>query len=186
MSSAANPNQDLVILVDPYDQEIGAIAKMAAHYEGKLHRAFSIFVVNHQKEILLQKRARQKYHSGGLWTNTCCSHPRPGEPTESAAHRRLQEEMGFDCPLIEIFSFTYYAKLDQGLIEHEYDHVFLGYFDQAPQINLEEAEDWCWRNLAELRSDLQVHPQRYTFWLKQCFERVANYLENPHDRTYPL
>ncbi|MDX1977533.1 MAG: isopentenyl-diphosphate Delta-isomerase [Pseudanabaenaceae cyanobacterium bins.68] len=182
MTSA--PHQDLVILVDQFDQEIGAIAKMAAHNQGKLHRAFSIFVVNAQAEILLQRRAQQKYHSGGLWTNTCCSHPRPGESTESAAHRRLQEEMGFDCALVEIFSFTYYAELDQGLIEHEYDHVFLGYFDQEPQLNPQEAEDWCWRGVVDLRLDLQEHPERYTFWLKQCFERVANYLENHHERTY--
>jgi isopentenyl-diphosphate Delta-isomerase len=172
--------EDQVILVDQSDRQIGTSAKMAAHYQGLLHRAFSIFVINQDQQILLQKRAVQKYHSGGLWTNTCCSHPRPGETTIAAANRRLQEEMGFSCELTEIFSFTYSTQLDQGLSEHEYDHVFLGSYDQAPILNPAEAEDWRWIAIAELQSDIEINPDQYTFWLKNCIARVADYLGKNH------
>ena len=147
-----------VILVNENDQEIGSREKMAAHRDGELHRAFSVFVFNGEGQMLLQRRAEAKYHSGGLWTNTCCSHPRPGESTEAAAHRRLQEEMGFDCDLEEVFQFTYYAKLDNELFEHEYDHVFVGTFEGTPTPNPAEVSAYKWIGVEELKRDVQENP----------------------------
>lgn len=167
--------EEQVILVDECDRPVGVAEKMQAHRDGLLHRAFSIFVLNSKGELLLQKRSRSKYHSGGLWTNTCCSHPRPGETTEAAARRRLQEEMGFNCDLREIFSFTYQANLDNGLSEHEFDRVFVGEFNGEPILNPGEAEDWRWIEINNLRDDIQAHPDLYTFWLKVCFEKFVNY-----------
>ena len=164
-----NQLEEKVILVDRSDRQIGVAEKLQAHHEGLLHRAFSIFVLNSQGQLLLQKRAKHKYHSGGLWTNTCCSHPRPDEPTELAVHRRLQEEMGFNCELREIFSFIYKAKLDHGLTEHEFDRVFVGYSE--PILNPEEAEDWKWIDLTSLQDDIQKNPQSYTYWLRDCCDR---------------
>jgi len=155
--------EEQLILVDQSDRPVGTAPKMAAHQQGLLHRAFSIFVINQKQQILLQKRAKQKYHSGGLWTNTCCSHPRPGETTIAAADRRLQEEMGFSCELEEIFSFTYFAKLDHELSEHEFDHVFLGKFEGKPILNPAEAEDWRWCSITDLQSDILIHPNHYSF-----------------------
>ena len=166
-----NQLEEKVILVDRSDRQIGVAEKLQAHHEGLLHRAFSIFVLNSQGQLLLQKRAKHKYHSGGLWTNTCCSHPRPDEPTELAVHRRLQEEMGFNCELREIFSFIYKAKLDHGLTEHEFDRVFVGYSDREPILNPEEAEDWKWIDLTSLQDDIQKNPQSYTYWLRDCCDR---------------
>lgn len=160
-----------VILVGKNDKEIGTCEKLKAHKEGKLHRAFSIFIFNSKGELLLQRRAKTKYHSGGLWSNTCCSHPRPGETLENAAHRRLKEEMGFDCELKEVFSFIYKVKLDN-LFEHEYDHVFTGKFDGEPTLNPEEADDWKWINMGELKEDMQKNPNNYTFWFKICIKRL--------------
>jgi isopentenyl-diphosphate delta-isomerase len=134
--------KEMVASVDENDNIIGEEEKIKAHQEGKLHRAFSIFVFNSKGQMLIQKRAKEKYHSGGLWTNTCCSHPRPGEPIEKAAHRKLKEEMGFDCEIKEIFSFIYKVKFDNGLFENEYDHVFLGKFDGKPMPDSTEVEDW--------------------------------------------
>lgn len=168
-----------VILVDEGDRQVGVAEKMQAHREGMLHRAFSIFVTNSNGQLLLQKRAKSKYHSGGLWTNTCCSHPRPSETTAIAASRRLQEEMGFHCDLREIFSFTYQAQLDNELTEYEFDHVFTGRFDGEPQINPEEAEDWKWIDLDDLQADLQVHPDLYTYWLRSCFGKFMDYIIIP-------
>lgn len=167
---------DLLVIVDQTDREIGVGDKMSVHLSGQLHRAFSIFVVNSQGEILLQQRASDKYHSGGLWTNTCCSHPRPGELVMTAAHRRLQEEMGFDCELVEIFSFIYYAKLDRGLIEHEYDHVLLGKFDGSPIINPLEVENWRWIDAKTLEQEIVDHPDRFTYWLQVCYPQFLHYL----------
>ena len=164
--------EEHVILVDGNDQEIGVAKKIQTHHEGKLHRAFSVFVFNSEGKLLLQRRARTKYHSGGLWSNTCCSHPRPGEPTEKAAHRRLQEEMGFDCELREIFSFTYKVTFDHDLTEHEYDHVFLGTFNGEPAPNQEDVEEWKWIDLAELRQDVQEHPRCYTYWFRIAIDQV--------------
>jgi isopentenyl-diphosphate Delta-isomerase len=172
--------EEQVILVDESDRPVGTAPKMAAHQQGLLHRAFSIFVVNQKQQILLQKRAKQKYHSGGLWTNTCCSHPRHGETTLAAANRRLREEMGFSCELEEIFSFTYFAKLDRELSEHEFDHVFLGKFEGEPILNPAEAEDWRWCGMADLQADILINPDQYSFWLKNCVDRVATYLKNPN------
>ena len=129
-----------IVLVNERDEPLATMEKMEAHQKGLLHRAFSVFVMNSNKEMLLQQRARTKYHSGGLWTNACCSHPMPGEDVEQAAHRRLQEEMGFNCPLNKLFTFTYYTSFDNGLIENEYDHVFLGVYDGAVAPNAEEVD----------------------------------------------
>lgn len=168
--------KEKVILVDEWDQEIGIEEKVKVHREGKLHRAFSIFVLNSAGKLLLQKRAKTKYHSGGLWTNTCCSHPRPEESIADAAHRRLQEEMGFDCELRKIFSFTYNAKLDNDVYENEYDHVLLGTYDGEPRPSREEVDDWKWIDLDELREDLRENPDRYTYWLRICFDKVSQFL----------
>ncbi|MCA6503311.1 MAG: isopentenyl-diphosphate Delta-isomerase [Pseudanabaena sp.] len=165
--------EEKIILVDTSDRQIGTAEKLQAHRDGLLHRAFSIFVLNSQDQLLLQKRAKHKYHSGGLWTNTCCSHPRDEEPNLIAAHRRLQEEMGFDCELQELFSFVYRAELDHNLIEYEFDHVFVGYSDREPVLNPEEAEDWKWIDLAVLQADIRKHPETYTYWLRDCCDRLV-------------
>lgn len=154
-----------VILVDKNDNQIGELEKMKAHLEAKLHRAFSIFIFNNKNELMLQKRALTKYHTPGLWTNTCCSHPRPGEKTIDAAHRRLQEEMGFDCDLIEVYVFTYEAKFSD-LTEHEIDHVFVGKYNNKPIINPEEVDSYKWINLTKLEHDVKINPDNYTPWFK--------------------
>lgn len=161
-----------VILVDEEDNQIGLCEKLEAHEKALLHRAFSIFIFNTQNELLLQKRADDKYHSGGLWTNTCCSHPLPNEDTRVAAHRRLQEEMGFDTELSKIFTTTYKAKLDKGLTEHEFLHVFLGRYDQEPTPNPEEVGDYKWITLKDLKSDVEKNPQNYTYWFKKILPEV--------------
>lgn len=155
-----------LILVDSEDQEIGVMEKMEAHEKGLLHRAFSILLFNAKGELLLQQRAQEKYHSPGLWTNTCCSHPRPKETTEDAAHRRLLEEMGMKAELNKAFHFTYRAALDHGLIEHEIDHVFIGYTDDTPQINTSEVMAFKWIRLEDIQIDIQKNPNRYTAWFK--------------------
>jgi len=166
-----------VILVDENDNVIGTEEKIKAHQEGKLHRCFSIFVFNSKDELLLQKRAKSKYHSGGLWSNTCCSHPIHGEPIEKTVHQRLKEEMGFDCELKEIFSFTYKTKLDNNLFEHEYDHVFIGKFDGEPNPNPEEVDEWKWIGLEELKKGIQENPDSYTYWLRVSINKVISYLK---------
>lgn len=163
-----------IILVDDNDCQVGTMEKLAAHKAGKLHRCFSIFVFNKQGELLLQKRAKSKYHSGGLWTNTCCGHPKPGELTSVAAKRRLKEEMGFACKLRELFTFTYKTDFPNGLIEHEFDHVFVGHFDGQPRLNLNEADDWRWMSVSDLKVDLKKYPDKYTYWLKSCFDRLIS------------
>jgi isopentenyl-diphosphate delta-isomerase len=164
---------DMVILVDENDKEIGTEEKMKAHEEGVLHRAFSVFVFNSKGGMLLQQRARSKYHSGGLWTNTCCSHPRPGETVEHAAHRRLKEEMGFDCNLKEIAHFIYKAQLDHDLTEHEFDHVFVGRYDEDVNSNQDEVEDVSWVRPDDLKKDIDIHPERYTEWFKIAFKKFS-------------
>jgi isopentenyl-diphosphate delta-isomerase len=163
---------EIVILVDPHDRQIGVEEKMKAHREGKLHRAFSVFVFNEKGEMLLQKRAPQKYHSGGLWTNACCSHPRPGEAIEQAAARRLQEEMGFVCELKKAFHFIYKAELDGGLIEHEFDHVFVGNYDGKVCPNIDEVADYRWLNVQTIKHELEHFQERYTVWFKIAFEQT--------------
>ena len=160
-------------MVDEQDNETGIMEKLQAHVEGRLHRAISVFVYNTHGELLLQRRAAGKYHSANLWTNTCCSHPKPGEETLAAAHRRIKEEMGMECELINVFSFTYLAKLENGLTEHEFDHVFFGFSDDLPIINKEEVKAFSYLSMADLRKELLLKPEAYTEWLKICFGRVV-------------
>jgi len=167
-----------VILVDTNDRPLGTEEKLRAHQLGLLHRAFSIFVFNTKGELLLQQRAYSKYHTGGLWTNTCCSHPRPGEELEDAVHRRLQEEMGFDCPLTKAFSFVYRATFEADkLIEHEFDHVFIGVSDTLPVPNPAEVGDFAYHPIDTIATDITKHPERYTFWFKQALDRVAKHIQ---------
>lgn len=160
-----------MILVDAEDRELGIGDKLQAHRDGALHRAFSIFVFDAEKRLLLQKRARTKYHSGGLWSNTACGHPRPGEATIKAAHRRLREEMGFDCELHQAFGFLYRKELDNRLVEHEYDHVFIGEFSGVPQPDSAEVEEWRWLSMKELRRALLERPSEYSYWLSIAVNR---------------
>ncbi len=162
-----------VVLVDHDDREIGLEEKLKAHQNGgKLHRAISIFIFNKKGETMLQQRAAEKYHGGGLWSNTVCSHPRKGETPEQAAHRRLKEEMGFDCDMKEEFAFEYEAKMDKELTEHEYDHVIFGAFDGDPKPNLKEAQGWRWVSLDELKSDIKKRPDAYTPWLRIVIDDI--------------
>jgi len=160
-----------VILVNKKDTAIGIEEKMKVHLKGKLHRAFSVLLFNEKGETLIQKRAGSKYHSGGLWTNTCCSHPRPKENLGQAAKRRLKEEMGIETDLKEIFSFIYKAKLGN-LVEYEFDHVFLGRFQGNPKPDKKEVEDWQWIKPADLGADIKKNPQKYTPWFKIIFNKV--------------
>lgn len=170
------PKEEQVILVDPEDREIGLMGKMEAHQKGLLHRAFSIFIFNHNGELLLQKRAANKYHSSGLWTNTCCSHPRDGETLIEAGSRRLAEEMGMECVLSTQFSFIYKAELDYGLIEHELDHVLFGSSNQEPSPNPSEVSDWRYISPTELTAELTKSPEKYTSWLRICYPSVLDHL----------
>jgi isopentenyl-diphosphate Delta-isomerase len=155
-----------VILVDEQDVELGAMEKIEAHEKGVLHRAFSILVFNSKRELLLQKRNQNKYHSGGLWTNTCCSHPAPGEEIAAAARSKLHQEMGIDVQPEFAYKFIYKTSVNHNLIEHEYDHVFTGRFDGIPEINSEEVEDWRFVDMVRLRKDIQDNPGSYTSWFK--------------------
>jgi len=166
-----------VILVDENDQEIGLMEKMQAHEEGRLHRAFSVFLFNNANELLLQKRASSKYHSGGLWTNTCCSHPRAGETLIEAGQRRLQEEMGIRTEVQPQFHFIYKAALDNSLTEHELDHVLFGTFNGAPQLNPSEVSDWKYVSMESIREDLSANPHEYTAWFHIVFEEVFNRIQ---------
>ena len=159
-----------VILVDEKDKQIGYGEKMEVHKKGLLHRAFSLLVFNSKGELMLQLRAKSKYHSGGLWTNTCCSHPRPGEDLDRAVHRRLKEEMGFDTELEEVFSFIYKVHLENKLFEHELDHVFVGYFEGEPKVNPEEADSWKWMNFEKLAANVYEQPEKYTYWFKELMK----------------
>ncbi|TDG36189.1 isopentenyl-diphosphate Delta-isomerase [Pedobacter changchengzhani] len=168
--------EEEVIIVNEKDEPIGTMPKMSAHLEGKLHRAFSVFIFNSKGELLLQQRALDKYHSPGKWTNSCCSHPRPGELNTEAANRRLKEEMDLVADLKPIFSFSYFAKFDNGLIENEYDHVFFGLSDDLPNINTQEVASFKYINMEDLKNDLIIHEHNYTPWLKICFDEVmVNY-----------
>jgi isopentenyl-diphosphate delta-isomerase len=164
-----------VILVDEQDRPSGTMEKLAAHQEGLLHRAFSIFIFRPDGKMLLQRRALKKYHSGGLWTNTCCSHPEPGEDLRFAAHRRLKEEMGIETPVEKIFDFIYKASFDNGLTEFEFDHVFAGEYtgDVAP--DKEEAMDYCYKSVAEISHSLQSQPQLYSAWFRVAFPKIEDW-----------
>ena len=164
--------EETVILVDENDREIGTGEKMQVHHEGKLHRSFSIFVFNSKRELLMQKRNKNKYHSGGLWSNTACGHPRPGEDIVAAGERRLQEEMGIRTKLKEMFTFTYKGSLDHGLIEHEYDHVLTGVHNDSPLPNIQEVEDWKFASLESIGKGIRGNPDAYTAWFPICFDEV--------------
>lgn len=168
--------EEFVILVDSKDNSLGKMEKMEAHRSGNLHRAFSVFVYNDIGEMMLQRRAFSKYHSPGLWTNACCSHPKPEESTIDAAHRRLMEEMGFDCKLEEIFSFIYKAEVGNELTEHEFDHVFTGKWNKPPELNSEEADDWKFMPIDAIRKDMIQNPSNYTVWFRIAFAEIENYL----------
>ena len=167
--------EERVILVDALDREVGSEEKLRAHQRGVLHRAFSVFVFDGHDRLLLQQRARSKYHSRGLWSNTCCGHPRPGEATPAAAARRLMEEMGISCALEPRLSFTYRAQLDHGLVEHELDHVFTGRFERTPQPDRGEVQSWGWMSLPRLRQECENHPDRYTAWLPLALAELAGH-----------
>lgn len=167
---------EYVILVDENDQEIGKMEKQEAHEKALLHRAFSVFVFNEKNELLLQQRAITKYHSAGLWTNTCCSHPRVGETIEHAAHRRLMEEMGFDCELTFRSKFLYKAAFDNGLTEHEFDYIFVGKFNGEINFNQTEVKNYKWIDLEELEIDLLQNNQNYTAWFKIIFDNFQKSL----------
>jgi len=178
----ATATEEQVLLVNERDEVVGTMGKLEAHQVGALHRAFSIFLFDDQKRLLLQKRAAGKYHSAGLWSNTCCSHPRPQEALEDAARRRLREEMGIDTPVEHRFSFLYKATFDNGLMEHELDHVFFGRWTGPARPHPEEAEDWKYMILDELARDLFQRPECYTVWLRACWDQLRAQLDGMDTR----
>lgn len=167
---------EYVVLVNHQDEPHGTAEKLRVHQEGHLHRAISVCLVNGRGELLLQRRHPDKYHSGGLWSNTCCSHPRPGEDTAAAAHRRLYEEMGIRCDLHRAFGFTYRARLGD-LVEHEYDHVFIGRYDHDPTPAPDEVNAWRWLALDALRTDMARRPETYTYWFHLMMDHLPPHLE---------
>jgi isopentenyl-diphosphate Delta-isomerase len=166
-----------VILVNEQDEQTGTIEKMEAHRKALLHRAFSVFIFNDKNEMLLQQRALGKYHSPGLWTNTCCSHPRPGEPVELAAVRRLREEMGIETPLKKIFDFIYRTEFDNGLTEYEFDHVYTGNYNGHLNPDKQEVNDYCFRSVEAIEEDLLRHPGKYSSWFKIAFPLLSRKLK---------
>jgi isopentenyl-diphosphate Delta-isomerase len=170
--------EEQVILVNENDEPIGLMNKLEAHEKAVLHRAFSVFVLNDKNEVLLQQRAHHKYHSPLLWTNTCCSHQRAGETNIEAGKRRLFEEMGFKTELKELFHFIYKAPFDNGLTEHELDHVMIGYSNEEPNINAEEVESWKWMTIEEIKEDMIQNPEIYTVWFKIIFDQFYHFLED--------
>ena len=169
--------EENVILVDKNDTQIGLMSKLDAHKKGILHRAFSVFVLNNNNEIMLQKRAYNKYHSGGLWTNTCCSHQREGENTIEAGKRRLLEEMGFETELKIITSFIYKVEFENGLTEHELDYLLIGKYLKSPVINKQEVADWKWMKVELIADDIKLNPNNYTSWFKIIFDKFQNKIE---------
>lgn len=163
---------DEVILVNERDEPVGRMEKMEAHRKALLHRAFSVFIFNSKGEMLLQQRSPEKYHSAGLWTNACCSHPRPGEDTRDAAIRRLQEELGFTADIEKVFDFTYRAAFDNGLTEFEFDHVFVGVFDRTVHPDKNEVSDYCFKSLKEIQASLESDPHNYTAWFHLAFPLI--------------
>lgn len=167
-----------LILVDEHDVQTGTMEKMEAHKKAMLHRAFSVFIFNAKGEMLLHKRAEKKYHSAGLWTNACCSHPHPGQETIAAAQIRLQEEMGISTELKKIFDFIYFTNFENGLTEYEFDHVYVGTFDGKIFPNPEEVSDYCFKSIEEIKNSIQSHPQKYTEWFKIAFPKMEQHLNN--------
>ncbi len=170
--------EEKVILVDEKDNIIGLMPKLEAHEKSFLHRAFSVFIFNKKGELLLQQRAANKYHSPLLWTNTCCSHQRNGESNIKAGKRRLYEEMGFEVDLKEMFSFIYKVSFDNGLSEHELDHVMVGYYDKTPKINKEEVENYKWMTMNDVKLDIKNNPNKYTEWFKIIFNKFSKKLKD--------
>ena len=168
----------MLILVDEKDNQIGTMGKMEVHRKGLLHRAFSVFIINEKNELLLQQRAFSKYHSPGLWTNTCCSHQNEGETSIQAAKRRLNQEMGINTSIEFLFSFIYKAEFENGLIEHEFDHVIFGKSNQDPKVDKNEAESWKWVSVDLILKDIEINQDKYTVWFKIIFQRFYNYLKN--------
>ena len=166
-----------VILVDEQDRMLGTMEKMEAHRLGVLHRAFSVFIFNKEGEMLLQQRALDKYHNGGLWTNACCSHPRPGEENMEAAVRRLNEEMGFTTPLQKVFNFTYKAIFDNGLTEHEFDHVFKGIYNGIVKPNKNEVHAFSFQKLSDIQHQIEFSPETFTIWFRIAFAKFESLLE---------
>jgi len=169
-----------VILVDEQDNALGSCEKMEAHRKGLLHRAFSVFVFNRKGEMLLQQRAMHKYHSGGLWTNACCSHPALGESTPDAVHRRLVEEMGFDTPAQKLFDFVYLAGFDNGLTEYEFDHVYSGEYNGEIRCNPDEVMDYCYKPMQAIAESLQTRPGLYTAWFQLAFPKIENWWQQQY------
>ena len=174
--------EDQVILVNEKDEQTGALGKMEAHEKGLLHRAFSVFIFNQQGEMLLQQRALTKYHSAGLWTNSCCSHPRPGESTDQAASRRLSEELGFTTPVRKVFDFMYRADFENGLIEHEFDHVYVGEFDGMINFNPEEVLSITYKKMPDIESEMIAAPEQYTRWFQLCFPMIGAWWEKNYKK----
>ena len=168
------PTKEYVIYVDEQDRQIGTGEKLEAHQKGVLHRAISVFIFNANGELMLQKRAKTKYHSAGLWANTCCSHPRPGEDTAAAAKRRLMEEMGLAADLRHAGHLLYKVEFQNGLIEHEYDHMFIGESDAVPVLNPDEAEDWKWMSPEDVNEDIAIYPEKYSYWFKLALEDILS------------
>lgn len=168
--------EEKVILVNEKDEQIGLMEKIEAHRKALLHRAFSVFVLNDKNQIMLQQRAQEKYHSPGLWTNTCCSHQREGESNIQAGKRRLKEEMGFTTELKELFNFIYIAPFDNGLTEHELDHVMVGHYNEEPNPNPLEVADWKWMTAEEIKADMAQHPEIYTEWFKIIFDEYYTHI----------
>lgn len=173
-----NEMKDLIILVDEQDNEIGVLDKLSVHQTGVLHRAFSVFIFNLKGELLLQQRADDKYHSPGLWSNTCCSHPGPGEGSLQAARRRMREEMGMECTIDFNFSFTYKFEFSNGLTEHEFDHVFFGKSDDLPNPDPAEVMDWRYMSLEDLEEDISKQPENYSAWLQICLPKVKEHFQS--------
>ena len=170
--------EEKVILVDANDNPIGLMNKLEAHEKAVLHRAFSVFILNDKNELMLQQRAHHKYHSPLLWTNTCCSHQRENESNIQAGTRRLREEMGFETELKEMFHFIYKAPFDNGLTEHELDHVMLGYYYEMPDINKDEVESWKWMKIEDVKNDMIMNPNLYTVWFKIIFEEFYHHFDD--------
>lgn len=168
--------EERVILVNENDEQIGLMPKQEAHEKAVLHRAFSVFIFNEEKELMLQQRALHKYHSPGLWTNTCCSHQRDGESSLDAGKRRLQEEMGFVTDIKETTSFIYKAPFDNGLTEYEYDHILVGNYNDEPKLNSEEVASWKWMAMESVQDDIKNNPENYTAWFKIIFEKFYNHI----------
>lgn len=175
--------EEQVVLVDQLDNPLGTMGKMEAHEKAVLHRAFSVFIMNNKGQTMLQQRAMEKYHSPGLWTNTCCSHQREGESNIEAGKRRLKEEMGFEAELKELFSFVYKAPFDNGLTEHELDHVMIGFYDDDPLVNTDEVMDWKWMKPEEVKQAMLDRPEEFTIWSRIIFDKFYDHFKEQKNIT---